>query len=69
MLNDSDQGKIDEMTPKERLLNAELEIRIANGHGSEEIFNQLRFVRVDITKQIIDTVFEMLKGLYSTRHK
>ena len=69
MLNESDQKIIDEMIGKERSLNAELEMNIANGHGDDEIFNQLRFFRVDITRQIIDTVFEMLKGLYSTRHK
>lgn len=69
MLNDSDQKKIDDMIARERSLNAELEIRITSGHGGEDIFNQLRFFRVDITKQIIATIFEMLKGLYSTRYK
>lgn len=69
MLNDSDKRKIDEMIAKERSLNTKLETRIESDHGSEEIFNQLRFYRVDITRQIIETIFEMLNELYSTRHK
>ena len=64
-MKNTDKEKIDKMITREKQLQSELARQLEEAGGAENIFNELIFMRSEISKEIQDSIFNMLDDTYS----